>query len=241
MDPMPGGGFRGWADRLAEILATESPGVLYANLAIRGRKLPQIRDEQLQAALRLEPDLASVLGGVNDILRPRVDLEERADDLEAIVSALSGSGATVLVFNYPDLASVIRIAPSSLRLRLRQFNRTIAEIAARHHALLVDLEGDEESHPSFWSADRLHASPIGHERIAALAAARLGVADLETTWRRQLADPVRRPLPARAAGGALWAGRHLAPWMVRRLRGVSSGDGLPAKRPVLEPVVSEAE
>jgi hypothetical protein len=34
----------------------------------------------------------------------------------------------------------------------------------------------------------------------------------------------------------LWAGRYLAPWLVRRLRGISSGDGIEPKRPTLGPV-----
>jgi len=35
---------------------------------------------------------------------------------------------------------------------------------------------------------------------------------------------------------ARWAKEYLAPWINRRLHGTSSGDGLSAKRPVLEPV-----
>ena len=38
-DAAPGGGFRGWADRLAGLLAAEYPGLRYANLAVRGRLL----------------------------------------------------------------------------------------------------------------------------------------------------------------------------------------------------------
>ena len=34
-------------------------------------------------------------------------------------------------------------------------------------------------------------------------------------------------------------GKHLAPWVVRRLRGVSSGDGRLAKRPQLEVYLPE--
>ena len=36
-DAAPGGGFRGWADRLAGMLAAEHSGLLYANLAVRGK------------------------------------------------------------------------------------------------------------------------------------------------------------------------------------------------------------
>ncbi len=236
MDPAPGGGFRGWADRLAEMLTTDNPDLLYANLAIRGRKLPQIRAEQLEAAIELEPDLASVLGGVNDILRPRVETDQRIADLETIVARLRETGATVLVFNYPDLASSLRIAPARVTERVRLFNRTIGEIADRHGASLVDLENDEIQHPGLWSSDRLHASPVGHERMAALAADRLGVANLAESWTRQLEEPAPQRLPIRIAGEAVWAGRHLAPWVLRRLRGVSSGDGLEPKRPTLQPV-----
>ena len=58
-----GSGYRGWADRLAEALAAANPELTYANLAIRGRKVPQIRAEQLEPALALRPDLASIVGG----------------------------------------------------------------------------------------------------------------------------------------------------------------------------------
>ena len=36
---------------------------------------------------------------------------------------------------------------------------------------------------------------------------------------------------------AAWFGRHMAPWVVRRVRGRSSGDGRTAKRPTLGPVL----
>ena len=53
-------GYRGWADRLAGQLAAASPGLLYANLAVRGRLAAQVRDAQLGPALELRPDLATV-------------------------------------------------------------------------------------------------------------------------------------------------------------------------------------
>ena len=70
-----GCGYRGFADRLAARLAREQPALLYANLGIRGRKIRQIREEQLEPALALEPDLVSIVGGLNDILRPRIDFD----------------------------------------------------------------------------------------------------------------------------------------------------------------------
>lgn len=63
-------GLRGFADRLAEHLAHGNPGLSYANLAVRGRLATQVHSEQLAPALALRPDLATVVAGVNDLLRP---------------------------------------------------------------------------------------------------------------------------------------------------------------------------
>jgi lysophospholipase L1-like esterase len=234
-------GYRGWADRLAEIMALSNPDVLYANLAIRGRKLPQIRAEQLDAALALEPDLASVLGGVNDILRREVDLDARAEDLEAIVAALRESGATVLMVNYPDIGASVSFGADRFRPRLEGFNDTIREIADRQGAVLVDLQRDGIVHPALWSPDRLHASAVGHERIAAVAAAALGLQDLDPDWEAGLPPHRVRARPVRVAGDVIWAGRYLAPWVLRRVRGISSGDGIDPKRPRMERVLPEGE
>ncbi|HET9420652.1 MAG TPA: SGNH/GDSL hydrolase family protein, partial [Nocardioides sp.] len=74
-DPARPNGLRGWADRVAEVLATQNAGFGYANLAIRGRKLRPILAEQLAPALDLAPDLVTIHAGANDVLRPRFDLD----------------------------------------------------------------------------------------------------------------------------------------------------------------------
>ena len=61
------GDFRGWADRLAEYLAeSHAPRLRYANLAIRGRRIDQVVEEQVPMALEMKPDLVSFAAGVND-------------------------------------------------------------------------------------------------------------------------------------------------------------------------------
>ena len=81
-DPDGQGGYRGWADRLAEHIADaqESP-VEYANLAIRGMRLHEIRKTQFDAALALEPDLMTIFGGVNDAVSVRCDFAAMRLDL----------------------------------------------------------------------------------------------------------------------------------------------------------------
>src|ERR1044071_5560938 len=91
-DPRPDGTYRGWADRLAERLAEINPDLLYANLAVRGRRISQVRAEQLAPALALEPDLATVVAGLNDLLRRRYDPDATAGHLEAMLVELRGAG-----------------------------------------------------------------------------------------------------------------------------------------------------
>ncbi len=235
-DPSPDGlGYLGFADRLAARLAQDQPGLLYANLGIRGRKLRQIRDEQLEPALALDPDLASVVGGLNDILRPRCDIGTLAAILEQMVAALTARGATVLGMTFPDAAKVMPAALPARR-RMQAFNAAIRSIGERHGMLVADLDRNGVIDPRLWAVDRLHANTAGHIRIAAAMEQALGLEPAEDPW--ALLPPA--PGVSRAAvwrREALWMGRHAAPWIMRRVRGRSSGDGRSAKRPELAPVV----
>jgi lysophospholipase L1-like esterase len=237
-DPYPdGSGYRGWADRLAERVAALSPGLQYANLAVRGKLAGQVREEQLAAALALEPDLVTVVAGLNDVLRRHVDVGAVAADMDAMVAALCAGGATVVTFTYPDPVPINPIAKPA-RERLLAYNDELRAIAARHGAVLVDLGAHPiTSDPRLWHADRLHANSEGHRRIAAAIAEALALPEADQAWAQPL--PVLAPASraAAAAAHARWAQRYFAPWIVRRLRGRSSGDGRAAKRPTLARVV----
>lgn len=231
-------GLRGWADRLAERLALLSPGVQYANLAVRGRLAGQIRGEQLAPALALRPDLATVVAGVNDLLRPRFDADEVAGHLEAMFAALTGQGARVATLTFPDVARITPLA-RPIGSRVVALNHRIREAARRHHVAVAETSHHEVvTDARLWSTDRLHASPLGHERIAAAIAHALGLPGSDDSWTLPLPPPETAP-PAglRAAAVELrWVAAFLGPWLGRRLRGRSSGDGRTAKRPDLLPV-----
>jgi lysophospholipase L1-like esterase len=234
-DPSPdGSGHLGFADRLAIRLAREHPDLQYANLAVRGRKLRQIRDEQLEPALALAPDLVTVVGGLNDILRPRMDLQVVIEDFGAMVAEFREIGATVLGMTFPDPS---RIMPAArlVRARVIAFNEAMRAIAAQHQMLLVDLEELGVVDRRLWSADRLHANTAGHRRIAAAMTQALGLEPDEDPWAPlPAADPARRVQAL--WGETRWVARHMTPWVLRRFRGRSSGDGRTAKRPQLTPV-----
>jgi lysophospholipase L1-like esterase len=237
-DPYPDGrGFRGWADRLAEMLAAQDPELRYANLAIRGKLARQVHAEQLDAALALRPDLASVLAGLNDLLRPSCEIDAVAAELETMIGAFRSTGADVLAFTLPDPVPVNPLARTAGK-RLLVLNQMVREIAARHGAKVVDLGAHSAaSDPRLMHPDRLHANEEGHRRIAGAAAEVLRLPGAGPEWAIPLppAAAVRRH--AALGADAVWFGRHVTPWLVRRARGRSSGDGLTAKRPELEPVV----
>ncbi|MGW7433334.1 SGNH/GDSL hydrolase family protein [Streptomyces sp. NPDC054861] len=234
-------GLRGWADRLAEHLARHNPALLYANLAVRGRLAGQVRAEQLDAALALRPDLATVVAGVNDLLRPRFDADEVAGHLESAFAALTAQGARVATLTFPDVARITPLA-RPVRHRVAALNQRIREAAHRHGVVVAETSHHAVvTDPRLWSTDRLHASPLGHQRIAAAIAHALALPDSDDSWTRPL-PALATPQPAGWRTGAAdlrWAAEFLGPWINRRLRGQSSGDGRTAKRPHLTPPDAE--
>jgi lysophospholipase L1-like esterase len=209
---------------------------LYANLAVRGKLARQVRAEQLDAALALAPDLATVLAGLNDVLRRSCDVDAVAGEMDTMIGALRGAGADVVTFTFPDPVPVNPIARPA-RERLFAYNSTLRVLAARHGAVLVDLERHPvTSDRRLWHPDRLHANSEGHARIAAAVASALGLPGADLAWSEPLPPAARASLMAARAADARWAREHFAPWVLRRLRGVSSGDGRVAKRPELLPV-----
>jgi lysophospholipase L1-like esterase len=230
-------GVRGWADRVAEVLAGRTDHFGYANLAIRGRKLDAILAEQVEPALVLEPDLVTVYAGGNDILRPKVDVDGLVARYGEAVGRLTATGATVLLFTGFDLgfAPVFR----HLRGRVATYNELVREVADEHGATIVDYWRRREYRDArLWDVDRMHMSAAGHERMAAIVLDTLGVDhDITPEELGPLPEMDRRQ---RRDADLAWARAHAAPWAQRRLRGTSSGDGLEPKHPTLTPVRARA-
>jgi lysophospholipase L1-like esterase len=239
-DPEPGtaDAFRGWADRLAGQLAAAAPSgsIEYANLAIRGRLLPQVLAEQVPVALAAQPDLVSLVAGGNDLLRPGADPDRLAADLESAVVSLREAGADVLLATGvdPRQTPIIR----RTRGRVAVFNAHLWSIAARQGAVVLDQWGAAWLQDArMWDpGDRIHLTAEGHRRTALAAAAALGVpvAGNGTDWRTPLEPAPPRPAREVAAQELAWVRGFVVPWIGRRLRGQSSGDGRAAKRPVPE-------
>ncbi|MFD8500286.1 SGNH/GDSL hydrolase family protein [Amycolatopsis sp. NPDC059657] len=227
-------GLRGWADRLAEHLADGHPSFQYANLAVRGRLAGEVRHEQLERALALRPDIATVVAGVNDLLRPRFDAAEVAGHLEAMFAALTESGARVATVTFPDITRIIPLARPA-RARIHDLNDRIRAASARHGVAVAEIAlHTAVADRRFWAEDRLHCSPLGHALIASAVAHALELPGSDDSWTRP--PPPGIPPRTTVASEIGWAATFLGPWLGRRLRGQSSGDQRTAKRPSLSPI-----
>ncbi|HEY8318487.1 MAG TPA: SGNH/GDSL hydrolase family protein [Amnibacterium sp.] len=227
-DPESPGGLRGWADRVAEVLGERSPDFAYANLAVRGKLLAQIVDEQIEAAVALQPDLITISAGGNDVIRPGTDPDVIAARFDPALEALAATGATVVLFTGVDVG----FSPVFRRIRGKTavYNEHLRVLAAKHGALVADQWGLKVIQDArYWSIDRLHLNTLGHHEVARMVLDTLGVEhDLEPgrpephkpqTWRQARRDDL------------VWTREYFLPWVGRRIRRVSSGDTIQPKRP----------
>ncbi len=232
----PGGTERGWADRFAERLALKQGNLLYANLAVRGKLLAQIDEDQIELALGMKPDLVSLVGGLNDVLRPGCDLDLVLARMDVMQERLAASGATVITINYPDPALMMPLG-RLLSDTMAEFNRGLGRIADRHGTLLLDISGSSDvADPDHWCPDRLHLNSAGHQVLADGMFSLVEPLPEGQSWLGQVPVRPKPRLREQLTAEARWAGAFFVPWIYRRLAGKSSGDGRFAKRPDLSPV-----
>ena len=235
-DALPDGRYRGWADLLASRLGARREDFRYANLAVRGKLMRQIAEDQVPVGAAMGADLVTLVGGLNDVLRPRCDLAAVCELLDRSAARLAPRCRQLVLMRSPGRQGPVL---ERYRGRMEALFAEIDAIAARHGALVVDLYASKTlGDPRLWADDRLHLTTEGHRRTA------------EAVWQRLGGEPTfdwDEPLPATAPGrwyarraaDARFARRYLLPWIGRRLTGRSSGDGRLAKRPDLAPVAWE--
>lgn len=221
---MPAGQYRGWADRLAELLAhTSDAGPFrYANLAVRSRRVRHLIDEQVPAALALEPDLVSILIGANDLVGPAPVIPAIVAEVESAVRAIRRTGADVLlVTTFLPRRAAARI----FARRFATYNVELRRIAQEQGAILLDLEAVADlGELPHWADDLVHLRSAGHRLVAYRAAEALGVPDASALLGLDEALHADDDAPHGA-----WLTRDALPWVWRRVRGRTAGDGILAK------------
>ena len=220
-DPGEDGIERGWADRLALLLAARG-GLHYANLAVRSRRVSDVCGPQLRRALELRPDLASVFVGANDLVRVRADVSALASRVEGAVVQLRAAGADVVLVT-PMLPR--RAASAVYARRFAAYASALAAVAQRTGAILIDAD----LHPMLgrrpnWAEDLVHLSSRGHRFLAYRVGEALGVPHAEALGVLDESLHDHEHIPRRT-----WWRRHALPWVWRRLHGRTAGDGRVAK------------
>ncbi len=229
-------GVAGFADRLATIIDSLRPGLRYANLAIRGKRVRDVLDEQVPQALAMQPDLITVCAGMNDVIRPGRSFDRALADLDQLYRLVAESGATVATTMFPDIAELVPVG-RLLETRVLKINEVIAGAAERYGFGLVDLyHADSMKDPETWSPDGIHASTKGHILFAAAAAEALGLPGSNHDWAHASYEAMQQSFRTRAFMQLRWTKNMMLPWLWRHLRGRSSGDGREPKRAQLESI-----
>ena len=233
-DEMVDGLYRGWADRVADGLAKKSATFTYANLAVRGKLLPQVIEDQVPAVLTYVsgPDtLISFHAGANDALRPGFDAALTRERYQSAVRKLAASGATIMLFTVLEDTGNSGRGSKLWQERFGTFNNGVREIAAEVGAIIIDANSERFfSDKRFLAFDRLHLNEEGHRRCADAVLEKLGY-EFDPGWRTPLPPAKPTPWIKERAIGVMWFFVFALPWIIRRLRGRSSGDGRVCKYP----------
>lgn len=228
-DEVDGGRVRGWADMVAAgLAAAHTDPVEYVNVAIRGRLIAPIVEEQLETVLTLDPlpTLVSFNGGGNDMMRPGFGVDQVMKYVTRVAERCADQGVDLMILSGADPTE--RLPRGSLiRKRGDEYLAAVQEFTEHWpNVTFVDNWSDPELRRApYWSPDRLHLSTLGHSRVAARVLSALGV----PTPLPSAADvPVAQ---GRFGAEARYYARYVLPWIGRRITGRSSGDGREPKFP----------
>ncbi|MBN9196858.1 MAG: SGNH/GDSL hydrolase family protein [Microbacterium sp.] len=220
-DERPDGRVRGWADLVAQGWADAAgEPIEYANLAIRGKLIQPIVDEQLEPALALKPTHLSFNGGGNDMLRPRTSVSHVADLFSHVLARCDEEGVKLILLSGANPSAQLPLRAVIQRRGDLLSAAVVQRIANRPDVIRALNWPDRElSTAGYWAEDRLHMNARGHHRVAARVLTALGL-DAPVEWWSlpELPDVVRQR-------NAAYYRDHVGPWVRRRLTGTSSGDG----------------
>lgn len=167
--PGVGDGSEVWVAEVCRRLsaATNRPVELHS-FGVGGATAAQVAATQLTAAISVQPDLALVSVGANDVIRG-VRWSRLVSDLDRIVAALVASGSVVITSGVGDLGAIPRLAPP-----LRQMATALGRRADRAHDVVTERHGaikarqwawatnEFRTRSDIWSPDRFHPNREGH-------------------------------------------------------------------------------
>ena len=240
-DEIIDGNYRGWADRVADVMSENYRDFTYANLAVRGKLVGQVLEEQIPIALKLiegSSTLVSFHAGANDVIRWNYEPKKAIETYNRGVDRIAESGATLALFCVLEDTGVESKRAQIWKSRFETFNANVRTRAGEVGAILFDPNGhDFWKDQRFIDADRLHLNAEGHRRVAQAVLARLELPH-DRDWNLPLPPAQEKSRSERIVEEARWIKDFAIPWVIRRARGRSSGDGRSPKYP--EPIAWRA-
>ena len=231
-DELVDGNYRGWADRVADVLAQSNPNFTYMNLAVRGKLLKQVVEDQIPKALKYiegKQTLVSFHAGANDVLRPNYKPEVCLPEYERGIKQLTDAGATVMVFTVVDKVDAKGKTANLWHQRFSAFNENVRMVAGKYPTILFEGKKAEFLNDRrFLAFDRLHMNPEGHRRLANAVLEGLGL-PFDPNWKIPLPPQGKQSKVKKYLINTAWILVFLIPWIWRRIRGRSSGDGRSGK------------
>lgn len=176
-DPVEGIELRSAHDWTALWMQAANPEMQYTNLAVSGLKVAEVRSQQMQRALNLNPDFISIVAGANDALKGPFSAEAIRAELNLMFGAFHSSGAQLFLSSLPN--ATLRLAlPDGIKQRLKAnletTNAIIRELAGQYGAICLDFwDSPLEHDASLWSQDGIHPNAKGYLEIARWAAPQL--------------------------------------------------------------------
>lgn len=162
-----------WPDLLAARLRGAAPELMYRNLAVAGASSDAVARDQLGAAVRLRPDVVTLVCGANDVLLSvRPDVERYGAILSAMLARLGRElpDAAVLTATTPNFAPHLGLHERSHR-RVAHGLERLAEVtrivARRHGVTCLEFAGHPEATArDNYAGDGYHPSPEAQHRAA---------------------------------------------------------------------------
>jgi lysophospholipase L1-like esterase len=234
-DEVIDGKYRGWADRVADGMSKAHPNFTYVNLAVRGKLIGQVVNDQVPVALSFitgPETLVSFHAGANDALRPGYQAHVAISLYQGAVRKIAQTGAQVMLFTVLERTGNKGKGAEIWEKRFSEFNKGVRAVGAEVGAIVVDANEEQFlSDRRFLAFDRLHLNSIGHERCAQAVLEKIGL-PFDSAWRTPLPHAKKTPWIIEKAITVVWFVTFALPWIFRRLRGKSSGDGRSAKYPI---------
>ncbi len=231
-DEVINGKYRGWADRIADVMAKQNPQFTYMNLAIRGKLIQQVIDDQLPQITPYvtgKDTLVSFHAGANDVIRPNYNPAVTLPLYIEAAKKVAATGCTLMLFTVMEKPTSDGKTGKIWESRFHEFNKIVRHTAELTGAVLIDWNvAPFLSDIRFLADDRLHLNAQGHYRVSQGVLEKLGL-PFDSTWKTPLPPAQKTPLLKKAISDVRWIFTFVLPWIWRRARGKSSGDGRSSK------------